>query len=184
MRKILSAFAGCAALLVSIAASADKHDHEDEGETVHAQLIGWQEVPSIASPGTAVFKARIADDDLSFDWELTYSGLPGITQSHIHVAQKGVSGGIVVWFCANNPPITNAPAGTQTCPTGAGTVRGTATAKDVVPNAATTTAQSIAVGELAKVLDAIRSGVAYANIHTVAHGPGEIRGQISHGKPK
>jgi CHRD domain len=176
MRKILSAFAGCAALLAAVAASADRHD---DGETVHAQLVGWNETPAIVTDGTAVFRARIADNDLSFDWQLTYSfpASTSVSQSHIHIGQRNVAGGIVIWFCANNPPITNAPAGTQPCPTSAGTVSGTATSANVV----NLPAQGVAAGEFAKVLEAIRRGDAYANIHTVAHPPGEIRGQISHG---
>jgi hypothetical protein len=174
-RKILSAFAGCAALLVSVAASADKD--KDDGETIHAKLIGWQEVPAIVSDGTATFRARIADDDSSFDWELTYSGLTNVLQAHIHVGQKSVSGGIVVWLCTNinntQPPGTTSAA----CPTSAGTVSGTATAANVAALAA----QGVAVGEFAKVLEAIRQGDAYANVHTAAHTGGEIRGQISHG---
>ena len=40
--------------------------------------------------------------------------------------------------------------------------------------------QQLTANDLDEVLAAIRAGVAYANIHTVAHPPGEIRGQISH----
>lgn len=181
--KILS-LAGCCVLLVAAGAIADRGENDGrgrmEGEKIHANLIGWQEVPSIASGGTAVFRARIADDDKSFDWELTYSGLTDVTQAHIHVGERAVSGNIFVWLCGNSPPLATKPAGVQACPTSAGTITGTATAADVIPSAAATAAQSIATGEFSKVLDAIRAGVAYANIHTLAHPPGEIRGQISH----
>src|SRR3954468_21278674 len=66
--KILSGFAACCALLVGAGARANDDHHSKDGEKVHADLAGWQEVPSIASGGTAVFRARIADDDLSFEW--------------------------------------------------------------------------------------------------------------------
>jgi len=171
-RKILSALAACGALLVAFGLAAhDDRDHDRE--RLKAHLIGWQEVPALASGGTAVFRAKIADVDQSFGWELTYSGLTGVTQSHIHVGQRGVSGAIVIFLCTNLP---NAPAGTTVaaCPTSAGTVTGTATAANVIG----VPAQGVAAGDFATVLDAIRAGVAYANIHTVAHAPGEIRGQI------
>jgi hypothetical protein len=53
-------------------------------------------------------------------------------------------------------------------------VTGTARATDVIGP----TAQGIAPGEFAKILDAIRSGAAYANVHTTRFPGGEIRGQI------
>jgi hypothetical protein len=39
-------------------------------------------------------------------------------------------------------------------------------------------AQGIAPGELAELLQAIRAGVTYANVHTNKHPSGEIRGAI------
>jgi len=53
-------------------------------------------------------------------------------------------------------------------------VSGTAKATDVIGPAA----QGISPGEFAKILDAIRSGFAYANVHTTRFPGGEIRGQI------
>jgi len=38
--------------------------------------------------------------------------------------------------------------------------------------------QGIAPGEFSKVLEAIRSGVTYVNVHSVQFPPGEIRGQV------
>jgi hypothetical protein len=38
--------------------------------------------------------------------------------------------------------------------------------------------RAIAVGDFARILDAIRAGAAYANVHTTARPGGEVRGQI------
>ncbi len=147
----------------------------DERRAIRVTLDGYQEVAAVSSTGTGSAILRLRDD--SFDYELTYSGLEGnITQSHIHLGQRGVNGGIVIFLCTN---LGNAPAGTTVppCPGPSnGTVNGTRSAADVVTQAG----QGIAAGEFEEVLRAIRSGNTYVNVHTTKHAPGEIRGQIHH----
>jgi hypothetical protein len=169
-RKHSRLFAAAAPLLFALpmAASAD-----EDAERVSANLMGYQETPStLSSPGTGVFRAKIAENDQSFDWVLTFSGLTAVAQAHIHFGARALSGGVSIFLCSN---LGNGPPGTQPCPVSAGTVSGTARATDVIGPAA----QGINPGEFAKILDAIRSGVAYANVHTAARPGGEIRGQIS-----
>lgn len=143
-----------------------------------ADLLGFEEVPALSSPAVGSFSMEINSTDTAFDYELSYSGLVGnVTQSHIHIAQKGVIGGIMVFFCTN---LGNGPAGTQLCPgPSEGTVTGTITAANVIGGAA---AQGIAAGEFAEVLRAIRAGSVYVNVHSSTFPGGEIRGQLHHDK--
>jgi hypothetical protein len=172
MTKGLSALAVCFGLLLAFGNARG----DDGAERLKTRLEGFQEVPAIASGGTAVFRAKIAEDDQSFEWELEFSGLMNVTQSHIHIGQLSVNGAIVIFLCTNIGNGAPNPKKIQACPTQAGSVTGKATAADVIAVAA----QGVAGGGFATVLDAIRSGVAYANIHTSAHPGGEIRGQIHH----
>lgn len=143
-----------------------------------ADLIGFDEVPSLSTPASGTFRMEIDPTDTSFDYELSYSGLVGnVTQAHIHIAQKDVNGAIMVFFCTN---LGNGPAGTQLCPgPNAGSVTGTITSADVVASAA---GQGIAAGEFAEVLRAIRAGRVYVNVHSTVFPTGEIRGQLHHDK--
>ena len=96
-----------------------------------------------------------------------------MTQSHIHIAQKGVSGGIIVFRCetATNP----GPAGTPKCPgPSAGTVNGVVTAANVIGPAG----QDITAGAFDELIRAMVAGVTYANVHSTKFPAGEIRGQI------
>jgi CHRD domain len=148
-------------------------------ERIKASLIGYEEVPAVSTVASGEFDGRISEDDQSIDYELTYSGLQGtVTQAHIHVAQRGVNGSIVIWLCGTD---TNpGPAGTPPCPE-SGTVSGTVTAANVV--AGSTASQQLDAGELDEVIAAIRAGVAYANVHTSPLSTGgEIRGQIRSSK--
>ena len=148
------------------------------GEKLKAALIGYEEVPSISTTGTGTFTMVIEPGDAAFTYELTYSGLTGnVLQAHTHIAQKGVNGGIMVFYCTN---LGNGPAGTQACPA-SGTVTGRVTAADVIGGAA---AQGVSPGEFAEVLKAIRAGFAYTNVHSNLFPGGEIRGQIAPDPPK
>jgi hypothetical protein len=145
-------------------------------EEIKAKLIGLQEVPAVSTAASGAFRATI-NDDQSIDYVLTYSGLQGtVQQSHIHIAQRSVNGSIVIWLCQTSttmaPP---AVAGiTPFCPQ-SGTVTGHITAANVI---AGSTSQQLMAGNLDQVIDAIRAGVAYANVHTTPSPGGEIRGQI------
>jgi uncharacterized Zn-binding protein involved in type VI secretion len=155
--------------------TADSH-----ARRIHADLVGYQEVPSVSTPARGTFRARIADDRSSIDYELSYSDLVGtVQQSHIHFGQTAVNGSVVIWLCQTaTTPAPAAVAGiTPMCPQ-SGTVTGTITAANVV--AAGITSQQIVAGELNEVIAAIRAGVAYVNVHATPLNPGgEIRGQIN-----
>lgn len=166
-----------APLLADSKGGRDREDDDGDGRNarnVKAELIGYQEVPSVSSPCDGEFRARISDDNSQIAFELSYANLEGnVAQAHIHFAQKGVNGGVSVFLCSN---LGNGPAGTPSCPgPKSGSVSGTRLASDVIGGAA---AQGIAAGELAELIDAIRTGKAYANVHSDKYPTGECRGQI------
>ena len=174
MKKAILAAAFSAAVAAALPALAS---HPGNARVLHAVLTGYQEVPSVSSRADGIFEVRVSNDGNSFDYTLIYEGLQAdVTQAHIHFAQRSVNGPIVIWLCgtAANP----GPSGTQTCPTRAGTVRGTVTSANVLASAT----QQLAAGELSEVLEAMRAGVAYVNVHSSVSPGGEIRGQIHPGR--
>jgi hypothetical protein len=150
---------------------------DSKKKSLHADLKGFEEPPSISSTGSGEFRAKISRDDTSFEYELSFEDLEGdVTQSHIHIGQKGVSGGISIWLCGT--AALPGPAGTPSCGgPRAGNASRTVTAADVIGP----TGQGVAAGEFEEVLKAIRAGVAYANVHSTRNQGGEIRGQIRAG---
>lgn len=166
------------ALALGISGPQDVAQANDRNRSIRADLRGIEEPPSISSTGSGEFRARISRDETSFEYELSFEDLEGdVTQSHIHIAQKAVNGGISIWLCgtgAAGTPLAG-PAGTPSCGgPREGTVSRTVTAADVIGP----TGQGIAAGEFAEVLTAFRQGVAYANVHSTRNPGGEIRGQI------
>lgn len=142
-------------------------------------LTGYQEVPSVSTSADGTFKARISNDGSRIDWELSYSDLEGsVQQAHIHFGQKGVNGGISVFLCTN---LGNGPAGIQPCPPSPATISGTILAADVSPNIPATAAartQGINTGEIEELINAMRAGTTYVNVHSTMWPGGEIRSQI------
>jgi len=152
--------AGSVALVTGAAASASR----DNGSThLSAELIGFQEVPAINSPGHADLRARMTPAQISY---ANLSAPP--VAAHIHVGQRSVNGGVSVFFCGGG--------GKPVCPAStSGTVTGTIVPADVIGP----TAQGFQAGDLASVERAIQAGVTYANMHTSNFPNGEIRGQIT-----
>lgn len=142
-------------------------------------LTGYEEVPAVSTGANGEFQARISNDETQIQWELKYSDLEGaVLQAHIHFGQKGVNGGITVFLCTN---LGNGPAGIQPCPPAPATISGTITAADVSPNIPATEAartQGINTGEIGELIDAIRAGATYVNVHSTMWPGGEIRSQI------
>ena len=139
-----------------------------------ARLQGYSEVPAIASAASGSFKVTVHEHDAAIDYTLSYTGLEAdVRQAHIHLGQPSVSGGVMLFLCQttfNPDPTGLAPTCVQD-----GSVSGTITAANVIGP----TGQGVDAAEFAEVVRAIRSGVAYANVHTVKFASGEIRGQIS-----
>ena len=161
------------AMLAALAVALPAFAHD--GGPLRASLIGYQEVPSVSTNAMGEFEARVAGDGQSVDYTLAFDGLQAdVLMAHIHFAQKSVNGPIIVWLCGTtaNP----GPTGTQTCPGRSGVVRGTFTAANVL---ASPTTQQLGAGELSELIDAMRAGAAYVNVHSTVSPGGEIRGQVS-----
>lgn len=175
MRRFLVVAIAAAGLIAMIAAPVVTGDGARKFE---AKLDGYAEVPAVSTTGRGSFSARLHPNGQSLTFKLTFRDLSGPpTQAHIHFGAPATSGGISIWLCGQVPPATpNNPTQPANCPlTDSGEVSATVFPANVVgPDG-----QGIALGEWNEVVRALRSGVTYANVHTVKHGPGEIRGRIT-----
>lgn len=146
----------------------------DNPRFMQAVLDGYQEVPSVATRASGIFTARPNSERTEVEYSLTYSNMSSnVLQAHIHFAQIGVNGAIIVWLCGSS---TNpGPAGTPACPQGSGTVSGIFRAADVL---ASPTTQQLSAGQVSQFIEAMRANSAYVNVHTANSPGGEIRGQV------
>ena len=169
MRKLVAVITATT-LLLGVAGVAIANGDSNRN-SFKARLTGYQEVPAINTAGQGSLKGSVNSAGTVFTYTLTYTGLSGPAgAAHIHFAQPGVNGGVVLWLCGGG--------GKPACPAAGVPITGTVNAGDAValPGVAT---QGMAAGDLGSVIRAMRAGVTYANVHTAAFGGGEIRGQIN-----
>jgi hypothetical protein len=153
-------------LLAVGAFAVSAHDNR-----VRAKLSGKQEVPVVSSQASGDFEARIEENQITF--KLSYENIEGgaITQAHIHLGQRSVNGGVMVFLCGGPRPA---------CPASPATVEGTITGADIIALGAQQIPSGTvdATGAFNEFVRALRNGTAYANVHTATSPGGEIRGQI------
>jgi hypothetical protein len=161
----------CAAIALPVAADSDG-DHDRRGDDITAHLRAINEVPSIATNASGEFRAEIAKDEQSISFTLSFSDLSAnLAAAHIHVGQFFANGGVSAFLCGGG--------GQPACPAAtSGTITGTITAANVVGPAA----QGVTAGNLAALIEEIRDGVTYTNVHDAAFPGGEARGRnrVSH----
>jgi hypothetical protein len=167
--KLAVAVAVLGAMVVAVtAAVAGGGDNR-----IRERLSGYQEVPAISTAAHGAFRAQLMPSQGEIGYKLSYADLTGdVQQAHIHLGQRAVNGGITVFLCTN---LGNGPAGTQACPPAPATITGTIRPQDVIGPVV----QGISPGEFDELVDAIRAGVTYANVHSATFPNGEIRAQLN-----
>lgn len=145
------------ALMFSVSAAQDKN--------FTAHLTGGTENPPNDSAGQGQVKLKVDGDQIHF--KLITANLDGITQAHIHCGGPDVNGPVVVFLFGleaagvDNNGVLNS---------------GSFAAGDFTPPANRPACADITT--IDHLVDAIASGEAYANVHTLAFPPGEIRGNL------
>jgi len=156
----------------------------DDGDTFIATLRGLDEVPPVATAGTGSFTGTLSPDGSTLTYKVTYDNLNAqVLFSHIHFGLPREATGIMVFLCG---PAAGAmggpPAGTPNPPPCPGPTSGMVSGSVTAANVLGPDVQGIAPGaDFAKVVQALREGAAYVNVHTNRSKAGEIRGQVRRG---
>ena len=134
---------------------------------------GTQEVPLRVTDATGQALFKIENEGTAISYRLTVQAISNVVAAHIHIGPVGVNGPIVVFLYGNVPP-------------GGGPIEGH------IAEGTFTKANLVGplIGqELSVLIEAMRTGGAYVNVHTnngvgpVNEGPGdfpggEIRAQV------
>jgi len=173
--RLIAAVVMVGAVLAAVATSSAATARGGQSE-FREQLTGYEETPlALSTTGNGQIRLHIDHRRDEISYRLSYFRLEGdVTQAHIHFGAPAQTGGISVFLCTN---LGNGPAGTQPCPDPPATISGTIRPGDVLGPAG----QGIGAGEFDELVDAIRAGATYVNVHSTLHPVGEIRGQLETG---
>jgi hypothetical protein len=132
-----------------------------------ANLSGSNEVPPVttAGSGIAIFQLVAVGHQQIISYQLNLENINGVTGAHIHSGKQLENGPIVAGLFNSNMsgPPNGAINGLLT--------KGTLTSSDLTG--------PLAGQQISALVDMIRTGGAYVNVHTTQNQNGEVRGQIS-----
>lgn len=131
----------------------------------HAHLDGKDQVPpaKTKAQGEAVF--NLSKDGDSIHYKITVANIENVTMAHIHEGAVGANGSVVVWLYPSAPPPKLIPGKSNGV-----LAEGTITSASLIGPLAGKT--------ISDLVNDIKSGKAYVNVHTSQYPGGEIRGQI------
>jgi hypothetical protein len=164
----------------------------DDADNFGTHLTGDEEVFTPANPGDptpadsraqgqAIF--RVSSDGATADFRLIASNIENAVMAHIHCGRAGANGPVAMWLF----PVIGPTGAPLTGPTG----RHNGVLNEGTFSFGTVMCPASVVGADMPLLDAIRAGLAYVNVHTNDGvspnntGPGdfpggELRGQLDH----
>jgi len=125
-----------------------------------SSLKGRNEVPAVNSKAAGEVIVRISKDETSIYFKLIVSNMDNVVAAHFHMAAEGVNGPVVALL------FSGPPSGGQNGILSEGVIT------------AANLSGPLAGEDLDSLIQRIRSGNIYVNVHTVVNPGGEIRGQL------
>lgn len=119
-------------------------------QTFNAKLSGNNEVPPVTTSATGMAEFQLSSDSKTLSYTLTANNIKPVTMAHIHQGKVG----------ENGQPVAPLSVG-----------KGTITSSNLQG--------PLAGKQISDLVNIIKSGQAYVNVHTEQNKNGEIRGQIS-----
>ena len=161
MRRLFNILMGMAVLLTAAGVVA-------AGDEFRARATGDAEVPPVITDTTGKVRVEFNNDETEAEFRLEVREGVRVTQAHLHCAPADTNGPIVVFLAGFHA------LGWEVDGTWVKDV--TFTDQNILPPSPGACPDPIE--NLSDLAQALRNGNIYVNVHTVAHPPGEVRGQL------
>jgi hypothetical protein len=139
---------------------------QSQQQTFNSKLSGNNEVPPVTTSATGTAQFQLSPDSKTLSYTLTANNINSITLAHIHQDKTGENGPPIVPLSITNAKMDY---GCQCMLPATG--QGTITSDNLQG--------PMAGKQISDLVNLIKSGQAYVNVHTQQNKNGEIRGQIS-----
>jgi hypothetical protein len=150
-------------------ASADDMMHAGGRRTFHAHLTGDQERPlAVETDGSGQAMFQLSKDGTALHYRVVVNNIENITQAHIHCGGTEVAGPVIAFlfgFVAEGVTVNGVLA------------EGVITNANVISRPDSQACMG-GVANFTQLLQKLRAGEAYINVHTTSFPGGEIRGVI------
>jgi hypothetical protein len=154
--KVLATISALAFALVCTIAitqpSVYAQQQQSSSQTFTAKLTGKDEVPPINTQATGMAQFQLSSDGKELNYDLSTTNLQGFMMAHIHQGKSG----------ENGQPVAPLQMG-----------KGKVSSSDFQG--------PLAGKQISDLVDLMKNGGAYVNVHTNQNQNGEIRGQIMSG---
>ncbi|MFL6455838.1 MAG: CHRD domain-containing protein [Nitrososphaeraceae archaeon] len=146
------AFAALGSMAILTQPTTAYAQQEQQSQAFTAKLTGKDEVPPVDTQATGTAQFQLSSDGKEINYDLTTANLQGFMMAHIHQGKAG----------ENGQPVAPLQMG-----------KGKITSSDLQG--------SLAGKQISDLVDLMKNGGAYTNVHTQQNQNGEIRGQITSG---
>ncbi len=135
------------------------------GRNFRAHLNGESEVPAVDTRARGQATFQLGKDGSSIQYKVILANIENVRMAHIHLAPADANGPVVAWLYPPRPPAELIP----------GRFNGILAEGVITDDALVGPLEDMTIDDL---LDEIRAGNTYVNVHTNQHPGGEVRGQI------
>lgn len=136
--------------------------------TFQTNLTGQAEVPPVQTNARGTMMVRIPQDEQRLPYILRVQNVPQVTAAHLHCAERGQNGPAIVTLYSTNQPRNISGVLSE----------GVITVEDILSAGESCEPR---IDTMAHLVQAMREGRVYVNVHNRAHPDGVIRGQLTFG---
>ena len=142
------------------------------GQKFLAVLLGVNETPPVQTDAKGASLVTLSEDETMLGYVVAVHNIQNVTAAHIHCGAPGVAGPVVVpLFPVGTGPYSGEPTTSHVF-----WVAGKATEENITP-VPDSEACPGGISSFAELVEKMRSGETYVNVHTEQYPAGEVRGQ-------
>jgi len=135
------------------------------GQNFIVHLSGAQAAPPVDTRAQGQASFQLSNDGDELRYKLMVSNITNVMMAHIHLGAAGVNGPVVAWLYPTAPPLVLIP----------GKFSGVLAEGTII---AASLVGPLTGQHLSALLEKMKTGETYVNVHTNQYPAGEIRGQI------